>query len=71
MLAAQTLMLAAAARGLDSCPMEGFDGPAAARALRLPHGATPVVIIALGHRTPDARIEPQWRRDGAAMVVRH
>lgn len=71
MLAAQNLMLAAAARGIDSCPMEGFSGPAVAKALGLPFGVVPVVVIALGYRSATARLEPQWRRDRALMVRNH
>lgn len=71
MLAAQTLMLAAAARGVDSCPMEGFSGPNVARALALPAGSVVVVIVALGYRATDARVEPQWRRDATQLIRKH
>lgn len=71
MLAAQTLMLAATARGLDSCPMEGFSGPAVARVLDLPWDSAPVVVVALGQRAATARIEPQWRRALAQMIRTH
>jgi nitroreductase len=69
--AAQTLMLAAAAKGIDSCPMEGFSAPRVARLLGLPRGAVIPVIIALGYRTGDARVEPQWRRKAGEAVVEH
>lgn len=71
MLAAQNLMLAASARGLDSCPMEGFDGARVAKLLGLPASSAVAVVIALGHRSDDALIEPRWRRDIAAMVTAH
>ncbi|MCP3099079.1 nitroreductase family protein [Myxococcus sp. K15C18031901] len=69
--AAQTLMLAASARGLDSCPMEGFDAGRVARALGLPRGTVIPLVIALGRRRPDARIEPRWRRPVADTIVEH
>lgn len=71
MLAAQTLMLAASARGIDSCPMEGFRSPDVANILNLPYGVVPVLVIALGYRAENARIEPQWRRPPEQMIHRH
>lgn len=71
MLAAQNLMLAASARGLDSCPMEGFDGAAVSRLLGIPRSSAVAVVIALGYRAETARIEKQWRRDKSAMVITH
>ena len=67
--AAQTLLLAASARGIDSCPMEGFNPRRVARALGLPRGSVIPIVIALGRRRADARIEPRWRRALAAAVV--
>lgn len=69
--AAQTLLLAAAAKGLDSCPMEGFSPHKVARLLNLPRGAIVPLVIALGRRTPDARIEPRWRVLFEQVVVEH
>lgn len=69
--AAQTLMLAAAAKGIDSCPMEGFSASRIAGLLGLPRGTVIPVIIALGYRTPTARVEPQWRRPLADLLVEH
>ncbi|MBB4956076.1 nitroreductase [Agrobacterium vitis] len=69
--AAQTLQLAASARGIDSCPMEGFSAPKVAAALGLPRGTVVAVAIALGYRKEDARIEPQWRRPFADVVISH
>lgn len=71
MLAAQNLLLAAAARGVDSCPMEGFDGPAVARVLGLPRGAAPSLVLSLGYRADDAHLEPGWRRRPAELIVNH
>jgi nitroreductase len=69
--AAQTILLAAAARGLDSCPMEGFNAMKVARILGLPRGTVIPVVIALGHRRFDGRLEPRWRRSFESAVVTH
>jgi nitroreductase len=69
--AAQTLMLAASARGFDTCPMEGFDALKASRVLGLPRGSVIPLIIAVGHRSQTARLEPRLRRPrGEALVLR-
>ncbi len=69
--AAQTVLLAAAARGLDSCPMEGFDARKMTKILRTPRGTVIPVVIAIGRRRQDARVEPRWRRAFANAVVIH
>jgi nitroreductase len=69
--AAQTLLLAASARGLDSCPMEGFSAGKVARLLDLPRGSVIPLVIALGYRRCDARVEPRWRRPLEEVVVVH
>lgn len=69
--AVQTLILGAAAKGIDSCPMEGFSAPKIAKTLGLPRGAVIPIVIALGHRADDARIEERWRRPITDMVVSH
>ncbi len=69
--AAQTLLLAASARGLDSCPMEGFSAVRVAKILGLPRGVVIPVVIALGRRGPAARLEPRWRRTLDTVVVVH
>ena len=61
--AAQTLLLASVAKGYDACPMEGFNPVKLASLLKLPYGSVIVMVIALGKKSPDARIEPQWRKD--------
>lgn len=47
--AAAQMLLQAAHLGLDSCPLGGFDAAALGRALALPPGQAPVLVIALGH----------------------
>lgn len=66
--AAMDLMLAASAHGFDTCPMEGFSGPKVARILKLPRKCAVVLVVALGRRAPDARIEPRLRREASDAV---
>lgn len=68
LFAAQTILLAASARGLDSCPMEGFDPIRLGRILGLERGDVIAIVVALGRRRPDALIEPRWRRSFEAAV---
>ncbi|PKU24049.1 nitroreductase family protein [Telmatospirillum siberiense] len=69
--AAQTLMLGAAAKGIDSCPMEGFSASKVAKILGLSRGTVIPIVIALGYRAQDARIEERWRRPITDVVVLH
>lgn len=46
--AAAQMLLQATHLGLASCPVGGFDGGALARALALPSGETPALLVALG-----------------------
>ncbi|PXF30934.1 NADH-ubiquinone oxidoreductase subunit 3 [Pokkaliibacter plantistimulans] len=69
--AAQTLMLGAAAKGIDSCPMEGFSAPQVAKILGLPRGSVVPLVIALGYRADSARIEQRWRREEGDVVITH
>lgn len=62
-LACQNLMTAAEAVGLNSCPMEGFDGERLLRYLGLsPEHAEVVLVIAIGKKSPGYTESPQWRR---------
>ncbi|MHB1370795.1 MAG: nitroreductase family protein [Pseudomonadaceae bacterium] len=56
-LMAQTLMLAARGKGLDSCPMDGFDFDAVARLINLPANHVIGLMVAVGKRT----LEPKPR----------
>ncbi len=56
-LMAQTLMLAARGKGLDSCPMDGFDFDAVAKLIRLPANHVIGLMVAIGKQT----IEPKPR----------
>lgn len=56
-LLAQTLMLAARGKGLDSCPMDGFDFDAVARLINLPANHVIGLMVAVGKRA----LEPKPR----------
>lgn len=56
-LVAQTLMLAARGKGLDSCPMDGFDFDAVARLINLPENHVIGLMVAVGKKA----IEPKPR----------
>ncbi len=71
MLAAQTMVMAASEHDVDACPMEGFAGAQVAQTLALPHGAVPTLVVALGYRATDARVEPRFRRTAAQMITTH
>jgi nitroreductase len=68
--AAQTLMLAAQAKGIDTCPMEGFNAHKVSKVLRLKRGVIPVVI-ALGKRSDVEPLTPPWRKPFEHAVVVH
>ena len=59
-LAAQTLMMAAAEKGIDSCPMEGFDAEGVAKVLELPANVKPAVLVTLGYRVGDAPVKVRF-----------
>lgn len=54
-LAAMQLMLAAKARGLDSCPMGGFDAERFVQAFNVPARYIPVLLVAIGKAAALAR----------------
>lgn len=49
-LAAQTFMIAMAAEGYDTCPLEGFDSRRLKKLLKLPRGAEINMVISCGIR---------------------
>lgn len=62
-LACQNLMIAAEALGLNTCPMEGFDGRRLSKLLRLsPQHHEIVLVIAIGKKSVLHPDSPQWRR---------
>ncbi len=50
-LACENFMLAIAAQGFDTCPMEGFDSVRVRRIVGLPRSETIVMVISVGERT--------------------
>jgi nitroreductase len=69
-LACENLMIAAEALGLNTCPMEGFDGRRLSRFLGLsPRYHEIVMVIAIGKRSGDYVSEPRWRRPLDATVT--
>jgi nitroreductase len=69
-LACENLMIAAEALGVNTCPMEGFDGRRLARYLGLSRRKQEVVmVIAIGKKSNAYMEPPQWRRPIAAMVT--
>jgi nitroreductase len=66
-LAAMTLMLAAEGLGLTSCPMSGFDPQGVAQAFQLAAHEVPVVLVAIGYASTQAR--QQKRRKPVADVL--
>jgi nitroreductase len=69
-LACENLMIAAEALGLNTCPMEGFDGRRLRRFLGLsPRHHEIVMVIAIGKKSPGYVEPPQWRRPLDATVT--
>lgn len=60
-LAAQTFMLAMAAEGYDTCPLEGFDSRLLKKILGLPAGAGINMVIPCGIRKPEGVRDVQIR----------
>jgi nitroreductase len=62
-LACENLMIAAQALGLNTCPMEGFDGRRLGRFLGIsPRVHEIVMVIAIGKKSSRHVDQPQWRR---------
>jgi nitroreductase len=70
LLACENLMIAAEALGLNTCPMEGFDGRRLSRFLELsgPYHEI-VMVIAIGEKSQAYVEPPQWRRPLDATVT--
>jgi nitroreductase len=72
-LVAQTFMLAARAKGLDTCPMEGCDPVRVGKIVGLDASEWKrswdlSMVIAVGYRAADIVLEPRWRRDTSELV---
>jgi nitroreductase len=69
-LACQNLMIAAEALGVNTCPMEGFDGRRLSQYLGLSRRHHEIVmVIAIGKRSHSYIEQPQWRRPLHATVT--
>jgi nitroreductase len=69
-LACENLMIAAEALGLNTCPMEGFDGRRLSRFLGLSTQYHEIVmVIAIGKKSAAYAEPPQWRRPFDATVT--
>ncbi len=69
-LACQNLMIAAEALGVNTCPMEGFDGRRLSQYLGLSRRYHEIVmVIAIGKKSPAYVEPPQWRRPLHATVT--
>jgi nitroreductase len=69
-LACANLMIAAEALGLNTCPMEGFDGRRLSRFLGLSARHHEIVmVIAIGKKSSTYAETPQWRRSLDATVT--
>lgn len=60
-LGAQTFMLGMAARGVGTCPMEGFDSLRVKKLLGLPRGAEINMVISCGYTAEDGIFFPRFR----------
>jgi nitroreductase len=69
-LACQNLMIAAEALGINTCPMEGFDGRRLLKYLGLSARYHEIVmVIAMGKKSQTYVEPPQWRRPLDATVT--
>lgn len=69
-LACENLMIAAEALGINTCPMEGFDGRRLSKYLGLSARYHEIVmVIAVGRKSPAYVEPPQWRRPLHATVT--
>lgn len=69
-LACQNLMTAAETVGLNTCPMEGFNGLRLGRYLGLSRKRQEIVmVIAIGKKSASYTEQPQWRRPLEATVT--
>lgn len=69
-LACENLMIAAEALGLNTCPMEGFDRRRLSKFLGLSGRKHEIVmVIAIGKKSPEYTVPPQWRRPLNATVT--
>ena len=69
-LACENLIIAAEGLGLNSCPMEGFDGRPLSSLLKLsPEYHEIIMVIAIGKKSDDRIEQPHWRRPLESTVT--
>jgi len=69
-LACENFMLAVAAQGFDSCPMEGFDEWRVKSLLKLPWRARVVMVISVGKRDPRGIWGERFRLPKEAVFIK-
>lgn len=68
-LACENIMLAAVAKGFDSCPMEGMDAVRVGRIVGMRGDRWDIpMVLGFGHRAENAIWATQWRRDREKLV---
>lgn len=68
-LACENLMLAATAKGFDSCPMEGMDPVRVGKIVGLRGSSWDIpMVLGFGYRADNAIWATQWRRDRDKLV---
>jgi nitroreductase len=70
-LAAQNLMLAFQSYGYSTCPMEGFDEVRLRKAMPIPKGAIPIMLLAVGLPGERAVYNPRLRFPLEQHVIWH
>lgn len=63
--------MTAAQLGIDCCPMEGFLPSKVAKILKLPKGLSPVVMLAVGYRSPTDSVRPKYRLSTTELIINH
>ncbi len=70
-LAAMNFMMAMAAEGYDTCPMEGFDSKRMKKLLKLPQNAEITMVVSCGERADDGVYGERNRVDFDSVVHIH
>jgi nitroreductase len=69
-LFAMSFMYDAAAHGLDTHPMDGFDREAVRKEFNIPKNYWIPMLIAVGHRKRDLKVHPKaWRQSVDDMIL--
>jgi nitroreductase len=63
-------IMTAAQLGIDACPMEGFSSRKVTRILGLSGELRPVVLLAIGYRSPADKVRPKYRLPMDELVSR-